>query len=189
METVRTVLTDLQGYIEAGGFVMPPLVLSAFVLWYALGLRWVTFRGTARAGEALARAARGRLDRSLRDAHLAPLIEQAYGPLKARLGRGRALVRSLVTVAPLAGLLGTVAGMIETFDALGDSALFAQSGGIAGGISQALLTTQMGLIVAVPGVVAGRLLDRRQGRLEAELERIKQVVLREAGVVVEAGHG
>lgn len=189
MDWARTVLLDLQGYIRDGGFVMPPLVVSAFVLWYALGLRWVTFRGTLSTGEALAQGARARLPRGpARDAHLAPLIEQAYGPLKARLARGRALVRSLVTVAPLAGLLGTVAGMIETFDALGDNALFAQSGGIAGGISQALLTTQMGLIVAVPGVVAGRLLDRRQGRLEAELERIKQVTLREAGVAVEAGH-
>jgi biopolymer transport protein ExbB len=63
--------------------------------------------------------------------------------------------------------------MIETFDSIGEMTLFAQSGGIAGGISQALFTTQMGLCVAVPGIVIGRLLDRRQVRVEQELEQIK----------------
>jgi biopolymer transport protein ExbB len=66
--------------------------------------------------------------------------------------------------------------MTETFDSLGDMALFAQSGGIAGGISQALLTTQMGLSVAVPGLVVGRLLRRRQERLLDEIEQVKDVL-------------
>ena len=66
--------------------------------------------------------------------------------------------------------------MIETFDSLGDMTLFSQSGGIAGGISQALFSTQMGLCVAIPGVVVGRLLDRRQHRFEEELDQIKALV-------------
>jgi biopolymer transport protein ExbB len=70
-------------------------------------------------------------------------------------------------------LLGTVSGMIETFDSLGDMSLYSQSGGIAGGISQALFSTQMGLCVAVPGVIVGRLLDRRQHQFEDELDRLK----------------
>ena len=82
----------------------------------------------------------------------------------------------LVAIAPLAGLLGTVTGMIETFDALGDMSLYSQSGGIAGGISQALFTTQMGLVVAVPGLIIGRLLDRRQTRFENELSQIKDLL-------------
>ena len=81
-------------------------------------------------------------------------------------------MKSIVIVAPLAGLLGTVAGMIETFDALGDGALFAASGGVAGGISQALLTTQMGLVVAIPGVIMGRILDRKQFTLEEDLDQM-----------------
>jgi biopolymer transport protein ExbB len=55
----------------------------------------------------------------------------------------------IATVAPLLGLLGTVIGMIETFQAItlfgtGDPKL------MAGGISQALVTTMLGLIVAAP---------------------------------------
>ena len=105
------------------------------------------------------------------------MVEAALGDLRAELRRGRTVVRAVVMVAPLAGLLGTVAGMIETFDGLGDSALFSRTGGVAGGISQALLTTQMGLVVAVPGVIAGRLLDRRQRSLDAELIRIRALAV------------
>ena len=98
-------------------------------------------------------------------------LQEKVTPLRRKLSRNRVLVKSIVIVAPLAGLLGTVAGMIETFDALGDGALFAASGGVAGGISQALLTTQMGLVVAIPGVIMGRILDRKQFTLEEDLIR------------------
>lgn len=58
---------------------------------------------------------------------------------------------ALTAVAPLLGLLGTVIGMIGTFDAV--SMVSGNTGGdVAGGISQALITTQFGLVVAVPGV-------------------------------------
>ena len=102
---------------------------------------------------------------------------QALIPIRQRLGTFKVLVRTIVVLAPLAGLLGTVAGMIETFDSLGDRALFASSGGVAGGIAQALLTTQMGLIVAVPGLIAGRLLDRRQVRIEDDLEQLRELLV------------
>jgi biopolymer transport protein ExbB len=66
--------------------------------------------------------------------------------------------------------------MIETFDSLADMSVFSQSGGIAGGISQALFTTQMGLSVAVPGVIAALLLDRRHRALTAEIDTIKNML-------------
>jgi biopolymer transport protein ExbB len=89
------------------------------------------------------------------------------------------MVMTLVAIAPLIGLLGTVVGMIETFDSLASASLFSQSGGIAGGISQALFTTQLGLVVAVPGVIIGRLLDRRGNTMEFELEQIKDILCTE----------
>ena len=63
--------------------------------------------------------------------------------------KGQSLVKLLAAVAPLLGLLGTVTGMIETFQAIslfgtGDPKL------MAGGISQALMTTLLGLTVAIP---------------------------------------
>ena len=139
---------ELLDFLDAGGFVMVPLALAALVLWYALGWRMV----------ALSRPNVGRL------LSLPPGDETTW-VVRAECSRYSALVRTIVMVAPLAGLLGTVAGMIETFDALGDMSLFTQSGGIAGGIAQALISTQMGLAVAIPGLVAGRLLDRRAQRV------------------------
>ncbi len=66
-----------------------------------------------------------------------------------RLERGHGLIKLFAAIAPLMGLLGTVIGMIATFQAIaifgsGDPKL------MAGGISQALVTTVLGLIVAIP---------------------------------------
>ncbi len=61
------------------------------------------------------------------------------------------MLAALTAAAPLLGLLGTVGGMIATFEAV--SAVSGQTGTrVAGGISQALITTQFGLVVAMPGV-------------------------------------
>lgn len=93
-----------------------------------------------------------------------------------RLERGQALVKLLAAVAPLLGLLGTVTGMIGTFQSItvfgtGDPQL------MAGGISQALVTTVLGLITAVPLMLAHTALSSRsrwlsgviEGRASAEL--------------------
>lgn len=72
------------------------------------------------------------------------------------------LIKAIIAVAPLMGLLGTVGGMIETFASLGSMEMFKSGGGIAGGISQALLTTQLGLIVAVPGILYLKLIERKK---------------------------
>jgi len=67
------------------------------------------------------------------------------------LKRDFVVLVSLTAVAPLLGLLGTVMGMIETFDAV--SATSGETGvRVASGISRALITTQFGLVVALPGV-------------------------------------
>lgn len=75
----------------------------------------------------------------------------------------------VASVSPLLGLLGTVSGMIRAFNALaaggaGDPAL------LAGGISEALLTTAAGLCVAIPALVLHRLLAGRAEALTAGLE-------------------
>jgi biopolymer transport protein ExbB len=103
-------------------------------------------------------------------------LELVFKQEQSVLRRFRRPVRVLAAVAPLLGLLGTVVGMIETFAALTDRQLFAQSGGVAGGISMALLTTQLGLLVAIPGLFAGRLLDRRETRLRGELKRLDHLL-------------
>ena len=87
----------------------------------------------------------------------------------AALEKGLALVKLLAAMAPLLGLLGTVTGMIATFQAItlfgtGDPAM------MASGISQALVTTVLGLLTAVPLLLAHLLLQGRSRKLARILE-------------------
>lgn len=169
---MTTLWRTLAATIEDGGAVMWPLVGITALLWFALGARAWTLRGSLvpRAERRLPTVARPRRG------GLRPHLDDAFADLDDEIRVYRVLVRSLVTVAPLLGLLGTVAGMIETFDALADMALFTQSGGVAGGISQALLTTQVGLTIAIPGLLIGRFLDRRERHLRDDLEAFKDAI-------------
>lgn len=77
----------------------------------------------------------------------------------------------LVTqIAPLLGLLGTVLGMIETFQTLQESGSSANPGTLAGGIWVALLTTACGLAVAIPVSVAVTWFETRLEKERAALE-------------------
>ena len=74
--------------------------------------------------------------------------------------QGLRLMQAFVAAAPLIGLLGTVSGMLVTFSdlSLGGGA---GASGMARGIGQAMITTQMGLMLALPGLLMHRLLLRR----------------------------
>ncbi len=82
----------------------------------------------------------------------------------------------MVAAAPLLGLLGTVLGMIATFDGI-------SMGGsktadlIASGISEALITTEMGLLVALPGYALAYLVKARRDEYEAFLARLESFTL------------
>lgn len=77
---------------------------------------------------------------------------------------------TIAVISPLMGLLGTVVGMIMTFDVITSQGL-GQPADLAGGISTALLTTAAGLIVALPAVIAHRALRARVDRLVIDMER------------------
>lgn len=167
---IERLLVQILDTWRYGGVVMPALIATAFVLWFTLGQRILLVRPNlvteaVHRGEAL-RARHG---------HVVPrdLLDEAFGELEDRLRVGDRLVKCLVSMAPLLGLLGTVTGLIETFGSLGTSSSSAASEGIAGGIVEALLATQMGLAIAVPGLLMGGVLHHREHQLTVELERLK----------------
>ncbi|MCG7598164.1 MotA/TolQ/ExbB proton channel family protein [Halomonas sp. McH1-25] len=105
-------------------------------------------------------------------------LDEALLAEQPRLERGQPLVKLLAAVAPLLGLLGTVTGMIVTFQSItvfgtGDPQL------MAGGISQALVTTVLGLITAVPLLFAQTALASRSRNLIGTLEGRASAVLAE----------
>ncbi len=190
-------VNELGAYVEAGGWVMPPLIVATLLLWFAIGYRFAALkRGSVRDVRNLVRrydkgkppSSDGVLARALakgielRDSgrdDLRPYLDDAFFAEEREIRKFNRLIITIVSAAPLLGLLGTVIGMIETFDSLGDMSLFSQSGGIAGGISQALITTQMGLAVAIPGLIVNGILARRQKNIELELAQLKDILCSE----------
>ncbi len=81
---------------------------------------------------------------------------------------------TVAVVSPLLGLLGTVLGMIEVFFSFQETA---SPSFMARGISQALLTTAYGLIIAIPAVVFHRMFIRRLEDISVEMERQASVLL------------
>jgi len=91
-------------------------------------------------------------------AHLEDIISEAILYESGHLNRFGAIILVIAGVAPLLGLLGTVTGMITTFDIItefgtGDPKL------LSGGISIALVTTELGLAVAIPMLLLGNILS------------------------------
>ncbi len=203
MEMITTLFVQFNVYMQSGGaLIMYPLFILVFALWYGLGYRYHTLqRGTKKSIRVLIRKfstgkrteARGFIDSAVvegleirqqcKDSQmLRKFLDDAFYSYTKALGKYKSLVKTIVIVAPLIGLLGTVIGMIETFDSLASMSLFSQSGGIAGGISQALFTTQLGLVVAVPGLVIGRLLDKKAANMELDLEQITDILCSEGNL-------
>lgn len=187
-------MVEIQEFMSKGGFVMPPLLFLTVLLWYGLGYRyWILRRNGKTSVRHLIRKTlqgevttpRDIIEEAVRDGfeirekapnNLRRFLDAEFYSYESEIRKYTALIKIVVVIAPLMGLLGTVTGMIETFDSLAEMALFSQSGGIAGGISQALFTTQMGLSVAVPGVLMKSYLDRKQRIIQAELEQIKDLL-------------
>lgn len=84
--------------------------------------------------------------------------------------RGTGTILTFAAVAPLLGLLGTVTGMIEAFDALAAWGS-ANPRALSGGISEALISTQTGLLVAIPVLFAGQFLRRRAQTFANRVDR------------------
>ncbi len=72
-------------------------------------------------------------------------------------------------LAPLLGMTGTVTGMIRSFNTMSEAAGL-DAGAVAGGISEALITTAAGLIVAMPAVIAYNLLSRKIDKFVLEID-------------------
>jgi len=169
-------------FFYLGGAVMLPLAVASFVMWALIFNRVLFFRrlyhknmSRVEAAEHIQQNAfpdekyRGttalltseflqrrsgvqRIDRYVLDETVMSLV--------ASLDEYLPVIGVLAGMAPLFGLLGTVTGMITTFDVI---ALFGTGNAkaMAGGISEALVTTQAGLFVAIPGLYMKNFLARR----------------------------
>ena len=98
-------------------------------------------------------------------------VQAAHLP---RIDRRIHFLTILVSAAPLMGLLGTVMGMLATFDGL-TSNIGRTIELVASGISEALITTQTGLVIAIPGLVMIYLVQKRRNNLQMLFVRLESL--------------
>jgi biopolymer transport protein ExbB len=94
-----------------------------------------------------------------------------------RLERGLVVLEITVGIAPLMGLVGTILGLIDLFSNLGSAGL-TDSGRMAEGIAMALNSTLMGLLIAIPALVAWSYYSKRVETITVEMETLLETFLR-----------
>lgn len=193
-------------FLRAGGPVMIFLVLTsivgaAFIIERGLALRWKNVippevekavdRCTSNPGDA------GLVERAC-TAHPSPIsnllltardhldwpkqentdsVETRARHEVMKLERGLVILEIIVGIAPLTGLVGTLHGLITLFASLG-SAGVSDNSALAKGISIALNTTLMGLIVAIPSLIAWSYYNKKVETLAVEMESICEQFIR-----------
>jgi biopolymer transport protein ExbB len=177
-----------------GGWVMAALVLLALIT-YGCAVRLLLFlhhRGLTRATDADLRSwvkDRSQAPREIQElirytqdeVHSIKDIEGRFREIEAtkisEADRRLAFVNVMVVSAPLFGLLGTVLGMLLTFRAIGIGGS-STSDIIAKGISEALVATQTGMMVAIPGLILAYVAKRWRNEYVAFLARLEGITLR-----------
>ncbi len=97
-------------------------------------------------------------------------LQVAAGIELQRAGRFLTVMDTLVTLAPLLGLLGTVSGIFRTFLAIGNTSVEGAMGQVTGGIGEALIATMCGLAIAIIALVPFNYFTRKTAQLHFELE-------------------
>ena len=177
-----------------GGLVMAAMALLAvgiYLIAFQLLLK-LSYRGLTKASDAVLRSwvvqpaqAPKRLRELIRytqdEIHSIRDIEGRFREVEAtevtEIDRRITFLNVLVIAAPLFGLLGTVLGMLLTFKAIGVGGS-STSEVIAKGISEALVATQTGMMVAIPGLAMATIAKRRRHEYVALLARLESITLR-----------
>jgi len=191
IDYLRSTVFQIEDYLYTGGVVMAPLVLVSLIMWLLIMDRAIFFRRLYRKNMSfqvawehvsadrmpdpgrfggvisllVARFLAVRSGDRVLDRFL---LDETVQRINRSLNDYLSVIGILAAVAPLLGLLGTVTGMIATFDVL---AVFGTGNAkaMAGGISEALITTQTGLLVAIPGLYMKGFLERRARSLQQRI--------------------
>lgn len=193
---------NIFGLIERGGWVMLPL-LAVSVVSLAISLERIWFWARLNSGRektrirkllrALRNGDRSRAEECLEepggvyDQLARKMLEE--GPddaialetiedLRGVTERFSGILSTIVTASPMLGILGTVTGIIQSFELLGGARTIVDPRDVSGGIAEALITTAAGLVIALgtlfPYMIFKTQSDRALGRFEAIVTAAKQ---------------
>jgi biopolymer transport protein ExbB len=160
-------MNALHQLCERGG----PAVIAIMVLSVVLYSRcFQVLLGLRRAHHATAAAA-------LPAAARLAWLRRRQGELRDDFRQHRITLGAMIAAAPLLGLLGTVSGMVKTFESLSSQTGQKSMEGLAGGISEVLVATESGLAVAIPAMllvyVAHRQMTKRLNELNQQEESLR----------------
>jgi biopolymer transport protein ExbB len=168
MLALMDALSAIKAFMDQGGNVLWMIAALTFVMWSLIFERIWYFHG------ALKKDVQGALDsweaRSERKSWNAHQVRFALiSRVKQNVSVNMDMITTLVALAPLLGLLGTVTGMIEVFNVL------AVTGGgdaksMAGGVSKATIPTMAGMVAALSGVFGNTYVERTAERENQLLE-------------------
>jgi biopolymer transport protein ExbB len=187
---------DVFNILIDGGWVMIPLFILGLII-YGLGLSIILFfRKTdfRKATPELVRTwvedpskAEGQVGEILRyaqdDVESLEQIQTRFEEVRLseipRINLSIVVLSVLVNAAPLMGLLGTVLGMLTTFQGISMGGAEKTTDLVAKGISEALITTQMGLFLAIPGYFLVYNVKAKRASFESFLVRLESLTLQE----------
>ncbi len=176
MALIDGYLPWLGDLLSLGGNILALILVMAFLLWTLLCERlyflYVTYPQHARNAVKLWN---DREDKTSWFAH--QYRDHLRHRITAELNKHYSLIGTIIKVCPLLGLLGTVGGMLEIFDALAATGSN-NPRSMASGVSKATVSTLAGMVVAIFGLLLGKFAERRafaeRDRLEARLSFIAE---------------
>ena len=182
--------------LNAGGWVIFPLsVLAILALAITFDRAYVFWRFAGECGRETGTEPQRHVTQRLRaifDDQMRPLwhieakVEAAAQRIERDMSRGLWLLETIVTAAPLVGLLGTIVGMMRSFKVIGGDGLV-NPAGVSGGVAQALIATAIGLVIALVALFAFNYFSRRIDRLMDDLESFANERLGELRLAHERG--
>jgi biopolymer transport protein ExbB len=163
---LEELLGIIGNFMESGGDVLWLIAILTFVMWTLAFERFWYFRSGLRKDIDMAIGTwESRRERKSWNAH--QIRQRLVSEVNLKINAGLPMIKTLVAMAPLLGLLGTVTGMIEVFN------IMAVTGGgdaksMAGGVSKATIPTMAGMVAALSGVFANTYISQIATR-ESEL--------------------
>ena len=151
-------------YLNDGGLWIIPIVIAALVSLIMAVTKAVQLYRVPAIDNRIRHPMQQKLKRIIEshlelDAKEDKLVAQIQW-MRFKLHKGLTVVTVIATIAPLLGLLGTVSGMITTFNMMATYGT-SEPQVVSGGIGQALITTELGLVVAIPSLILSAVLTRK----------------------------
>lgn len=155
-------LEAIDRFFVAGGPVLYPITVLAFVMWVLMLERaWYYFTAYRDDERQTIAIWKERLERSSWHAHA--IRDKLISETHIKIDRHLSLIKTMIVLCPLFGLLGTVTGMIDVF-----TILSVTGGGdaksMASGVSRATIPTMAGMVAALSGVLANIYITRKASR-------------------------